>query len=207
MADTTPTHPDPQALFDFLQRQQDSRHSALPPVARWQPPLCGDMDMRIAGDGTWFYRGSAIGRHAMVKLFSSILKREHNEYFLVTPVEKWRIQVDDAPFIIVDFHRRQAATSGSDASPTNAQALVFTTQVEDEVVLGPHNPLWVEGEATAPRPYIHVRAGLNGLIHRNVYYRLVDLALEQPDSGGVGLWSMGQFFSLEKHTPPHPDTP
>ncbi|TQV81270.1 DUF1285 domain-containing protein [Exilibacterium tricleocarpae] len=202
-----PSHRDPQALFDFLQQQQAEQHSGLPPVEQWQPPLSGEMDMRIAADGTWYHQGSAIRRQAMVKLFSRILKREDEDYFLVTPVEKWRIRVEDAPFVVVDFRVERAG--GDDyRDPASGQALVFNTQVEDEVVLGPDNPLWVREAETrtgSPRPYLRVRPGLDGLLHRNVYYRLVDLALQQAEAGKkaekkadekVGVWSLGHFFGL-----------
>lgn len=211
----TPPHPDAQALFDYLQRQQAQQLSALPPVAQWQPPLSGDMDMRIARDGSWYHRGGAIRRPAMVKLFSRILKREGDDYFLVTPVEKWRIVVEDAPFVAVDF-RLEAGNSAGECAPMAGQALIFTTQVGDEVVLGPENPLWVEQRENVatgsgePRPYISVRAGLKALLHRNIYYRLVEFGLNQreaplPDTPGdgkrrshdIGVWSLGQFFTLE----------
>ncbi len=211
----TPPHPDAQALFDYLQRQQAQQLSALPPVAQWQPPLSGDMDMRIARDGTWYHQGGAIRRPAMVKLFSRILKREGDDYFLVTPVEKWRIVVEDAPFVAIDF-RLEGGNGAGECAPMPGQALVFTTQVGDEVVLGPENPLWVELRATGaagsgePRPYVAVRAGLKALLHRNTYYRLVELgcrqleaqstgmpASEEGQSHNIGIWSLGHFFSLE----------
>nr|WP_240722507.1 DUF1285 domain-containing protein [Poseidonocella sp. HB161398] len=159
-----------------------------PPVHLWNPPFCGDIDMRIARDGTWFYMGTPIGRPAMVKLFSSILKKEGDAYFLVTPVEKVGIQVDDAPFVAVDF-----AVSGEGAD----QVLTFTTHVGDVVAAGPDNPIRVEmGEDGEPAPYVHVRAGLEALIDRKSFYRLVELGEEQ--DGWFGLRSGGAFFGIDR---------
>ncbi|WP_172328546.1 DUF1285 domain-containing protein [Mangrovicoccus sp. HB161399] len=157
-----------------------------PPVHLWNPPFCGDIDMRIARDGTWFYMGTPIGRPAMVKLFSSILKKEGDAYFLVTPVEKVGIQVDDAPFLAVDF-----TVSGEGAE----QVLTFATHVGDEVAAGPDHPVRVEtGADGEPSPYIHVRAGLEALIDRKSFYRLVELCAEK--DGWFGLWSGGAFFPV-----------
>ena len=157
-----------------------------PPVHLWNPPYCGDLDIRIARDGTWFYLGTPIGRPAMVRLFSSILKREGGRYYLVTPVEKVGITVDDAPFVAVDF---ETAGTGRE------QAVTFTTQVGDRVTAGPDHPIRVprapDGE---PRPYIMVRAGLEALIDRKSFYRLVDLCGHH--DGWFGLWSQGAFFPV-----------
>jgi hypothetical protein len=162
-----------------------------PPVHLWSPPFCGDLDMRIARDGTWFYLGTPIGRAALVKLFSSILKREGERFFLVTPVEKVGITVDDAPFVAVDF---TAEGSGRE------QRLRFVTNVEDEVVAGPENPLRFVRDAASgePAPYVMVRRGLEALIDRKSFYRLVDLgAIETVDgTDQFGLWSGGVFFPV-----------
>jgi hypothetical protein len=161
-----------------------------PPVHLWNPPFCGDIDMRIARDGTWFYLGTPIGRAPMVKLFSSILKREGDSYFLVTPVEKVGIKVDDAPMLAVDL-----AATGQGPE----QSLTFTTRTEDEVTAGPDHPITVhlapDGE---PRPYIHVRAGLQALIDRKTFYRMVELGCHAAHSGQswFGIWSDGQFFPI-----------
>ncbi|XDA98523.1 DUF1285 domain-containing protein [Sulfitobacter sp. LCG007] len=159
----------------------------LPPVHLWDPPFCGDMDMRIARDGTWFYLGTPIGRPALVKLFSSILKKEDDRYFLVTPVEKVGITVEDAPFVAVDFE-----VAGAD----EAQVLSFQTQVGDVAVAGPDNPIRVERdrETGEPSPYVHVRAGLEALIDRKSFYRLVELGRHR--DGWFGLWSGGKFFEM-----------
>ena len=162
-----------------------------PPVHLWNPPFCGDLDMRIARDGTWFYLGTPIGRPALVRLFSSILKREGDRYYLVTPVEKVGITVDDAPFVAVDF-----VVEGEG----RAQTLTFTTQVEDSVAAGPDHPIRVERDpATAePAPYVMVRRGLEALIDRKSFYRLAELGCEEEVDGTLqfGLWSGGAFFPL-----------
>jgi hypothetical protein len=159
------------------------------PVHLWNPPYCGDLDMRIARDGTWFYLGTPIGRRPLVKLFSSILKREDDRYFLVTPVEKVGITVDDAPFVAVDF---TAEGEG------RARDLTFTTHVDDEVTAGPEHPIRVTRDPATgePAPYVHVRAGLEALIDRKSFYRLVDLGEEHEVDGTrqFGVWSGGAFF-------------
>lgn len=162
-----------------------------PPVHLWNPPFCGDLDMRIARDGTWFYLGSPIGRHALVKLFSGILKLEDGRYFLVTPVEKVGITVEDAPFVAVDF---TVAGQGQD------QAIRFVTHVEDEVTAGPDHPIRVERDAETgePSPYVMVRRGLEARIDRKSFYRLVEIGDHALHEGArwFGLWSGGAFFPL-----------
>jgi hypothetical protein len=162
-----------------------------PPVHLWNPPFCGDIDIRIARDGTWFYLGTPIGRAPLVKLFSSILRREGDAYFLVTPVEKVGIRVDDAPLLAVDF---QASGTGP------AQSLHFVTKTEDEVTAGTENPLRIDRdpETGEPSPYILVRAGLWALIDRKSFYRLVDLGSHHDHQGQswFGLWSEGCFFPV-----------
>lgn len=154
-----------------------------PPVHLWNPPFCGDLDMRIARDGTWFYLGTPIGRFGLVKLFSSILKREGDKYFLVTPVEKVGITVEDAPFVAQDFE-------------THAGAITFTTHVGDQVTAGPDNPIRVQRdpETGEPSPYVMVRAGLEALIDRKSFYRLVDIGTHH--DGWFGLWSQDTFFPI-----------
>ncbi|WP_424928480.1 DUF1285 domain-containing protein [Amaricoccus tamworthensis] len=160
-----------------------------PPVHLWNPPFSGDLDMRIARDGTWFYLGSPIGRKPLVKLFSSILKREGDDYFLVTPVEKCGITVEDAPFVAIDFH---VDNPGSD------QSVTLITHVDDEVTAGPDHPLRVtmDAETGEPAPYVMVRAGLEALIDRKSFYRLVEIATEHVVDGDAqfGIWSGGVFF-------------
>ena len=163
----------------------------LPPVHLWNPPFCGDIDMRIARDGTWFHEGTPIGRPGLVKLFSGILKREAGKYFLVTPVEKVGIIVDDAPFVAVDF---DVAGTGRD------QVVTFVTQVGDSVTAGPDCPIRVERDAVTgePSPYVMVRAELEALIDRKSFYRLVDLCVHEEQAGKdwFGLWSSGRFFPM-----------
>ncbi len=164
-----------------------TKTKGLPPVHLWNPPFCGDLDMRIARDGTWFYLGTPIGRFELVKLFSSILRRDDDKYFLVTPVEKVGITVDDAPFVAVDF---EVSGSGVD------QVLTFNTHVGDVAVAGPQHPIRVERDAETgePSPYILVRANLEALIDRKSFYRLVDCGSHHEDWFGV--WSSGEFFRI-----------
>lgn len=161
------------------------------PVHLWNPPFCGDLDMRIARDGTWFYQGTPIGRPGLVKLFSNILKLEDGKYFLVTPVEKVGIIVDDAPFVAVDF---EVTGEGRE------QSVTFTTQVGDKVTAGPETPVRVVRDAKSgePSPYVMVRAGLEALIDRKSFYRLVEICGHAPHDGEdwFGLWSQGKFFPV-----------
>ncbi|QEW23028.1 hypothetical protein LA6_005264 [Marinibacterium anthonyi] len=159
----------------------------LPPVEKWDPPFCGDLDMRIARDGTWFYLGTPIGRPELVKLFSSILRKDGADYFLVTPVEKVGITVDDAPFVAVDF---EATGNGPD------QVLTFTTHVGDMAIAGPDHPIRVtrDPETGEPSPYVLIRRNLEALIDRKSFYRLVEIGTHH--DGWFGLWSGGQFFPV-----------
>jgi hypothetical protein len=162
-----------------------------PPVHLWNPPFCGDIDIRIARDGTWFYLGTPIGRAPLVKLFSSILKREGEAYFLVTPVEKVGIRVDDAPLLADDF---------SVTGEGEGQTITFTTKTEDTATLGPDHALRVERDAETgePSPYVLIRAGLWALIDRKSFYRLVDLGCHHQHNGQMwfGVWSSGRFFPV-----------
>jgi hypothetical protein len=158
----------------------------LPPVDKWNPIHCGDSGMRIARDGTWFHEGSPIGREAMVRLFSTILRREPDGgYVLVTPVEKLDIAVEDAPFVAVEM---KAEGTGE------ARKLAFRLNTGDLVNAGPDHALRFERDGDTLRPYLHVRAGLEALVARAVYYELADLALAEGDAPGV--WSDGVFFPL-----------
>lgn len=185
---SAPKTPDADAL---AKAARAAGKKGLPPVHLWDPPFCGDLDMRIARDGTWFYNGTPIGRKPLVKLFSSILKREGDDYFLVTPVEKVGITVDDAPFVAVDF---EASGDGAD------QQITFTTHVDDVVPAGPDHAIRVtrDPETGEPAPYVHVRAGLEALIDRKSFYRLVEIGTTEPHEGAewFGLWSGGQFFPV-----------
>lgn len=162
-----------------------------PPVHLWNPEFCGDLDMRIARDGTWFYLGTPIGRKPLVKLFASIIRKDGDDYFLVTPVEKVGITVDDAPFVAVDFEVEGVG---------EAQAITFATNVEDEAVAGPDHPIRVvrDPETGEPSPYVLVRANLEALIDRKSFYRLVDLGTHRELEGErwFGVWSGGAFFPI-----------
>jgi uncharacterized protein len=162
-----------------------------PPVHLWNPPFCGDIDMRIARDGTWFHDGTPIGRPGLVRLFASILWREGDNYFLVTPVEKVGIRVDDAPFVAVDF---EISGTGAD------QVLTFVTNVGDRVAAGPDHPLRMPRDAATdePAPYVLVRRNLEALIDRKSFYRLIDLGCHENRDGTswFGVWSGGLFFPL-----------
>ena len=157
------------------------------PVHLWDPPFCGDIDMRIARDGTWFHEGTPIGRPGLVRLFASILKREGDAYFLVTPVEKVGIVVEDAPFVAVDFE-------------SVSEGLRFETNVGDTVVAGPDHPIRVVRDADSgePAPYVMVRAGLEALIDRKSFYRLVEICEHDEIDGErwFGLRSGAAFFGV-----------
>ncbi len=184
MSGQKPVTPSPDGLAASVKA---AKTRGLPPVHLWNPPFCGDLDIRIAKDGTWSYLGSPINRVELVKLFSSILKKEEGRYFLVTPAEKVGITVEDAPFVAVDFeHEGQG----------EAQRLTFTTQVGDTAIAGPDHPIRIvlNTETDEPSPYILVRANLEARIDRKSFYRLVEIAGHH--DGWFGVWSDGQFFPL-----------
>ena len=162
-----------------------------PPVHLWNPPFCGDLDMRIAADGTWFYLKTPIGRHALVKLFSSVLKREGDKFFLVTPVEKIGITVDDAPFTAVEMKQE-----GEGAS----RVLSFRTNVDEWVTCGPGHALRFEPERETGglKPYLHVRRELWALVTRALFYDLVELGEEREIEGRrmFGIASGGAFYVM-----------
>ena len=162
----------------------------LPPVHLWNPPFCGDLDMRIASDGTWYYLGSPIGRVALVRLFSTILKREDGKHFLVTPVEKVGITVDDAPFLAVEMEK-QADEQGP--------RLRFRTNVDDWVECDAEHRLRFEtADDGGLMPYLHVRADLWAKVTRALYYDLVDIGEERVVDGKpmFGIASAGEFFAM-----------
>ncbi len=162
-----------------------------PPVHLWNPEFCGDLDMRIARDGTWFYLGTPIGRKPLVKLFASIIRKDGDKYFLVTPVEMVGITVDDAPFVAVDF---DAIGTGGE------QVLTFTTNVDDMAIAGPDHPIRVVRDPATgePSPYILIRRNLEALIDRKSFYRLIDLCVHREADGErwFGIWSSGVFFPI-----------
>lgn len=173
------------------QLEMQPRTRALPPVENWNPPLSGDIDILIRRDGTWLHEGTPIQRKELVRLFSTILKREGDAYFLVTPVEKWRIRVEDAPLHAVAL--RETTVEG-------LPALEFETLTGDRVVADAQHPLRVviDPESGEPSPYIRVRANLDALIARSVFYQLVDRAEEETHQGASQLYvtSAGQRFLL-----------
>lgn len=181
----------PGKAGDLLAQIPKSEKQGLPPVHLWNPDFCGDIDMRIARDGSWYYLGTPIGRKPMVKLFSTIIRRDGDDYFLITPVEKVGIKVDDAPFVAVTL---QVEGEGE------AQVLRFTTNVDETTEAGAEHPMRVEIDPVTqePAPYVHVRSNLEALIHRNVFYQLVELAVPREIDGQtwLGVWSSGQFFPI-----------
>ena len=163
----------------------------LPPVEKWNPDHCGEIDIAIKRDGTWFHEGSPINRAQLVRLFSTVIRKDDDDYFLVTPVEKLKIKVEDAPFIAVLMR-----VEGEGA----AQRLIFTTNMGDEVVAGPDHQIEMRlnadtGEAA---PYIHIRRGLDALIARAVFYDLAALGETRgvDDEAQFGVMSDGVFFPL-----------
>lgn len=163
----------------------------LPPVEKWNPAHCGEIDIRIARDGAWYHQGAPIRRRELVRLFSTILRKENEDYYLVTPGEKMRITVEDAPFLAMLLEVRGAGKE---------QQLAFTTDVGDVTVAGSDNRIRVETDAAtqAPSPYIHVRGGLEARIARSVFYQLAEIATagEGEHAGHLGVWSAGVFFPL-----------
>ncbi len=164
------------SIYKQIADQTDA--NSLPPVERWTPAVTGDIDIRIAADGTWYHEGTMIKRPELVRLFSSVLWREGDQYFLVTPVEKVKIRVDDAPLLVtsVEFSIQGAMEP----------EVRFRTQVGDSFTLDAQHPLHVtlsaEGE---PRPYVRVRRNLDALIHRNVFYALIEHAQERQNQNGA----------------------
>lgn len=163
---------------------------AAPAIAAIPRTDCGDFDIRIAADGTWFYRNSPIGRPALVKLFATVLKRDAaGDYWLETPAERGRIAVEDAPFVAVEADYEGA---GED------QQAILRTNIDQRVALGPDHPLILRGSAAAPRPYVALGGGLEALVARNVFYGMVERAVARREGGveTLGLWSGGRFFAL-----------
>ena len=176
------------SLFDALLTQQRLR--GLPPVDQWQPEHEGAIDIRIARDGTWYHQGGAIKREAMVRLFSTILRREGDAHFLVTPAEKLAIDVEDSPFTAIRLEQEGEG---------RAQRLLLTTNVGDHVLVDAEHPLTVIGtDANGdPAPRVQVRGGMQALLSRPVYYELAELAESDPeDPDQFGVYSCGRFFPL-----------
>jgi len=156
-----------------LQSQLATQQNKVPPVEKWNPEFCGDIDIQIKHDGSWFYMGTPIGRKPLVKLFSSVLKKEQEKYYLVTPVEKVGIQVEDVPFVITQWEKQ-------------GQLLLFTTQTDDSFFVSGTNPvkLMQDKKTEALLPYVNIRRNLWARLHQNVYYQLVEIA-ETKVNGGV----------------------
>jgi hypothetical protein len=184
--------PSPDQLLQGLEGVAAARKRGPAPVHLWNPPFCGDIDMRIAGDGTWFYMGSPIGRAPLVQLFASILRRDGDRFVLVTPVERVGIKVDDAPFLAVELMIAHAS---------GAPVLTFRTNVEDFVTVDRDHPLRFErGPSAGLKPYVLVRGGLWALVKRALFYDLAALgAIEQRDGENwFGVRSSGIFFPMTK---------
>jgi len=176
--------------IESLLTQASARAPA--PVEQWNPPYCGDIGLKIGRDGTWYYQGSPIDRAQLVKLFASILRRDNDgQHYLVTPVEKVSVMVEDAPFLAVEM---EVQGSGRD------QQLIFRTNIDDIVLCGPNNPMRfaLEPSSGGLKPYVLVRGQLEALVTRSVYYDLMDLSgrCEAPDADGI--WSGGQLFEFPK---------
>jgi len=185
--------PDQNAMQSLIEAAESTQgEGGYPPVERWEPDYCGEMDMVIRRDGSWWHDGTRIGREKLVRLFARILRKDADgETYLVTPVEKIRIKVEAAPFLAV---RVDAAGEGRE------QRIAFATNLDDLVVAGPDHPLRVElGPDGEPEPFVHVRGRLEALITRAAFYDLAELAVEGEDGAGktvMGVWSRGVFFPL-----------
>ena len=168
-----------------------SGKKGLPPVDKWNPPFCGDIDLKILRDGRWMYMGTEIKRPAMVRLFSTILRLDPDgEYYLVTPVEKVRIQVEDTPFLIVSMDKLKKE---------NKTSLIFYTSLQDEIILTKKNPISIEvNDKNEPSPYLLVRNNLRGLISRSVYYELIEYAQERTieDKNFLTIESNDEIFKM-----------
>lgn len=180
---------------ETIAEQVDSaknKAQGLPPLEKWNPELSGDIDIHITRDGQWLYEGEPLGRESIVRLFSTILRREQDgEYYLVTPIEKWRIQVEDTPLLAHSLH---AEGEGRD------QVLSVTTNTGETLVIGDSHPLEVGQypETGEPRPVVAVRHGVNARLVTAAYYDLADLVREETIAGQsvLGVWSSGNFYKI-----------
>ncbi len=177
-----------QLFNDEFDRQRLSMHG-LPPVHLWTTPLSGDIDIYIDREGRWIHEGGEINRAPMVKLFSSLLRREGNDYYLITPEENWRIRVAAAPFFVISAKR---------VKRSGVQAISLTTRTGEVVVVGRDNPLWVETPAsrTEPMPLVIVRDNIPALISRDTYYELVSWGTINPSNNCLEIDSLGECFNL-----------
>ncbi|WP_230531670.1 DUF1285 domain-containing protein [Microvirga roseola] len=190
MTEAAPSHPGSALARLSEALGSDAKRKGPPPVERWNPAYCGEIDMRIAADGTWYYMGTPINRPALVKLFSTVLRKDPERYVLVTPVERVGIVVEDAPFLAVEM-----AVEGDGEN----RQIAFRTNVDDLVQIGPDRPLRFEqDEQGGVRPYVRVRGDLWALVTRTLALDLIALGKErETDSGAVfGLWAGGAFFPI-----------
>ena len=171
--------------------QEMKLDKGLPPVEKWNPPLCGDIGLKITRDGLWHYQNSPIGRKKLVRLFSTILRCDDDGYYLITPIEKVPIDVEDAPFLAIEMNVEGKG---------EAQNLYFRSNVDDVVKAGVSHPLRFafHPQTQEPAPYIHIRARLEAKISRAIFYELVELAIhhKKDDISYLGLWSDGHFFPI-----------
>lgn len=173
---------DENAEAEIISRLNEIDRSDLPPVHLWDPPFCGDIEMQIRSDGSWWHEGRPIRRLSMVKMFSSLLKKEADQYYLVTPVEKVGINVEMYPFFVVDME------------VVGGTGIYFTTLTDDSVLLGEEGCRIFLDDNMPPQPVITIRMGLSALICRSVYYRLMEFVVQEGEFFGV--WSNGKFFPL-----------
>jgi hypothetical protein len=175
-----------EQMLAALKAQAGTAEKGAPPVERWNPPYCGAAGFEILADGTWKHEGVRITREAMVRLFASILRKdEDGATYLVTPVEKILVAVEDAPFVAIRADRHGEGRE---------QSLVFTTNVGDVVTAGPQHPLRVRYGGETPRPYVLVRGRLEARILRAPFYELVEWA--EMREGRLGVWSRGVWWEL-----------
>ena len=186
---TSQLRADPLAIARLLRDEDGNDPKGLPPVHKWNPPYCGEIDMEIRRNGQWFYLGTPINRPALARMFSTVLRRDDDGHFyLITPVEKVRIRVEDAPFLAITVDRHQE--DGMDY-------LKFTTQTGDVVVAGPEHPIRITYRADGePGPYVHVRDNLEALIGRNVYYQLVAWGEPGTEEGSLAVRSADVLYEI-----------
>ncbi|MEH6650616.1 MAG: DUF1285 domain-containing protein [Motiliproteus sp.] len=190
--DNKPTAPksfDSSALAAQVKR---SGADGLPPVNSWSPEISGDIDLVVDRQGQWHHEGVLFEREALAKLFASILRKDGDEYFVLTPVEKWRIQVEDVPFLITEMELKE---------PGPQQRIELLTSLGDRFYVDAEHPLWLTTDQLSgePSPYVRVRDRLDGLLSRSVFYRLAELLQSQQVDGHerLGVLSCGQFFVLD----------
>lgn len=172
--------------LESISKQLNDKNNNLPPVEQWDPPYCGEMDLTIKADGQWFYNGSVISRERLVRLFSTVIKKQNNDYFLVTPVEKLKIRVEHKPFVITHWQWLE------NISP---KTIELTSNVGDKVLLGAENPLIFDDDNTLQ---VNIRRNLYASIHRNVFYQWAEIAsiVETKEGSQLTLTSADHKHSL-----------